>query len=491
MQLERVCYGVGMFETGIRQFRLAIGMVWGRRLDPRNIARLVEDGLATLAEFGEPGVGARELVDGPLADPDERREFTTRALRRTARRLALVSPFYARRFAAADVAPDKLDLDGMRAIPTTVKRDLIEQQKAFLCTDASPQLATSTTGTTGRAAEVWMSRYELELWCGMSALTGLLRGEIEPADLMQVHLSSRATASVHLTAAICRLVGARCRILGVIPVDQALDALVGEATLLSASPSYLGELVVAARRRGLKPTDFRLKRVECGGEILSERLQSAASDTFGARVIDGFGMTEIIPVSATTCSQRHLHHDLNTGAVELLDLGSGEPAGPGALSTVAVTPYHPFRECMPVFRYDTRDVVRALDGTKLTCEIAGLPGTSRILGKANQILKLGHHDVITPRDLVEAVESLPSQPWPARFRADLRDGRLILSLPVGALAGLGEDDIRQHFIERGVDASINIVPDEEAATLRLLRCDLRETTFVNYPNPLGDQHASR
>jgi len=92
-----------MFETGIRQLRMALGMVWGRRLDPANIGRLVDDALATLAEFGEPGPGAQELLGGPLADPEDRLDFTLRALRRTARRLAVQSPFYGRRFAAADV----------------------------------------------------------------------------------------------------------------------------------------------------------------------------------------------------------------------------------------------------------------------------------------------------------------------------------------------------------------------------------------------------
>ena len=105
----------------------------------------------------------------------------------------------------------------------TVKRELIEQRQEFWCSDAPPHLATRTTGTTGRAAEVWMSRYELELWSAMSALTGVLRDEIRPTDIIQVHVSSRATAAVHLTAAICRLVGASCRVLGVVPPDEALD----------------------------------------------------------------------------------------------------------------------------------------------------------------------------------------------------------------------------------------------------------------------------
>ena len=44
---------------------------------------------------------------------------------------------------------------------------------------------------------------------------------------------------------------------------------------------------------------------------------------------------------------------------------------------------------MPVFRYDTRDVVRPLDHGELTCEVAGLPGCSPVLGKADQLIHLG------------------------------------------------------------------------------------------------------
>src|SRR3954453_7848861 len=203
-----------MFETGIRQFRMAMGMVWGRKLDTANLARLVQDALATIAEFGEPGTDARELIDGPFADPAARREFADRAVRRTGRRLAEQSPFYARRFQAAEVDPDKLDVETLRTIPVTVKRDLVDRQADFQCSDAVPHLSTRTTGTTGRPAEIWMSRYELELWSGLSALTGVLREEIGPADIMQINASSRATAAVHLSTAVCRLAGARCRVLG-------------------------------------------------------------------------------------------------------------------------------------------------------------------------------------------------------------------------------------------------------------------------------------
>jgi phenylacetate-coenzyme A ligase PaaK-like adenylate-forming protein len=477
-----------MFETGVRQFRMAMGMVWGRKLDTANLGRLVQDALATIAEFGEPGADARELLDGPFADSAARLEFVNRGLRRTARRLNTQSPFYARRFAAADVHVDQLDVEMLRTIPVTVKRDLVERQHEFQCADVTPQLTTRTTGTTGNPAEVWISRYELELWAGLSALTGVLRDEIRPSDVMQINVSSRATAAVHLSAAICRLVGAGCRVLGVVPPDEALDSLAdGGATLMSTSPSYLAELVVAARRRGMVPSEFALRRIDVGGEVLSSSLKAAAAATFGGpRINDAFGMTEVMPVSAATCSQHHLHHDINMGFVELLDLDTGEPAEPGALSTVVITPYYPYRECMPVYRYDTRDVVRRLDDEPLTCEIAGLPATSAIVGKADQILRLGPADVITPRAVIEAVEALPSEPWPARYRVAARDGRVLLTLPESAVAGLGEAAVREQLRGHGLDVDLALVRDDQARALHPLRSDLHETTFVAHPVLIGE-----
>jgi phenylacetate-coenzyme A ligase PaaK-like adenylate-forming protein len=467
-----------------------MSMVWGRRIDPQNLSRLVADAVATLAEFGEPGADVQNLTDGPMTDPEARRQLATTALRRTARRLGARSPFYARRFEAAQISPQRLELADLGAIPVTVKRDLIREPRAFLCDDAPPHLATRTTGTTGRPAEVWLSKYEMGLWPALGALGGVLRDDLRPDDVMQVNISSRATAAVHLDVAGCRLVGAGCRVLGLVPADEALDALAdpeGGATLLSTCPSYLGELETAARRRGLGPSDFRLRRIDVGGEVLSSSLAAAARATFGVpRIADVFGMTEVLPVSGRTCDQGHLHHDINTGLVEYLDVDTGEPAAPGALATVVVTPFFPYRDCMPVFRYDTRDIVRAMAADEpLTCDAAGLPATSPVLGKADHLLRLGQGRVVTPREVVEAVESLPTRPWPARFRASAEGGRIRLALPAAAVEGLGHAAAARHLADRGLDADLDLVPADEAAALRPLRCDLRETTFVARPALIG------
>ncbi|HEX9547584.1 MAG TPA: hypothetical protein VF942_09620, partial [Acidimicrobiales bacterium] len=138
-----------MFETGIRQLQMAIGMVWGRRLDARNIGRLIDDVLATVAEFGEPGADAQQLLGGPLAGQEARLEFATRSLRRTARRLSVQSQFYARRFASVDARPSEIDVARLGAIPVTTRRDLIERPGDFLCADVAAHLTSRTTGTTG------------------------------------------------------------------------------------------------------------------------------------------------------------------------------------------------------------------------------------------------------------------------------------------------------------------------------------------------------
>jgi len=480
-----------MFETGIRQLRMAMGMVWGRRLDARNLGRLVDDALATLAEFGEPGADTQQLLGGPMADPEERQEFAKRGLRRTARRLAVQSPFYARRFEAAQIRPGDLDIDSLRTIPVTTKRDLVERSRDFLCADVAVHLTTRTTGTTGRPAEIWLSRYEMELWPALGTLAAVLHDELRPDDIMQVNVSSRATAAMHLSAASCRLAGAGCRLLGIVSPDEALDNLhEGGATLLSTYPSYLAELVTAARRRGMGPADFKLRRVTVGGEVLSPSLAQAARQTLGVPLVDdAYSITEVIPVTAVTCSQGHLHHEPNTGLTELLDLQTGEPAAPGALGTLVITPYFPYRDCMPVFRYDTRDVVRALPQEALSCEVAGIPATGPILGKADYLLHLSPGEVITSRDLVDAIEALPTEPWPARFRAAGRGGRIQLTLPAAAINGFGEAAARRHFADAGLDVDLIIVSDDEATSLRRTRSDLHETTFASQQALTSSKHS--
>ena len=141
-----------------------------------------------------------------------------------------------------------------------------------------------------------MSRYEIELWPALAALSGLLRDEIRPDDCMQINISSRATAAVQQNMTMCRLVGARCAAARDrrAPRRASTALLTGgdrAPTLLATYPSYLAELVKAARRHAASaPDDFRLRRIDCGGEVLSpgaapapRRRRSARASTTRSR----------------------------------------------------------------------------------------------------------------------------------------------------------------------------------------------------------------
>jgi phenylacetate-CoA ligase len=463
-----------VFETGIRQFRMAMAMMTGRRIDPRLIERLVGDALATLHEFGAPGDDVRELLDGPFADPESAEHFQQQAIRRTARRLATQSPYYRRLLADVDVR--NLTLDQLTEIPLTTKSDLVARGPEFQCDDVAPYMSTRTTGTTGRPTEIWMSAYEARLWPAMAALAGVLRDEIRPDDCMQVNVSSRATAAIQHNVEVCRLIGARTRILGQVPPGQSLDSLAdGEPTTLGLYPSYLAHMVTEARRRGMGPADFGLRAVNAGGEVLSPALADAARQVFGTPVNDSFGMTEILPVSGRFCDGGHLHPDLNMGLVEVIALDGSQRAAPGELGRMVVTPYYPYRDCMPVFRYDTGDVVRQLPDEPLSCDLAGTPAVSAICGKTGQVMNVGTGPVTT-RDITEVLEDLPSQPWPARYRATRADGRLLLTIPAATLDGLTAGELRDRFGWRGIDCTVEVASPGEF--LRHVRADLTETTFT-------------
>lgn len=466
-----------MLETGVRQVRVAMAMVFGRKLNVRAVERLVADALATLEEFGSLGDDVDELADGPFADPDERRDLQNRALQRTVRRLAQRSPFYRERLADIDLGG--LTTETLTRIPVTRKTDLLERPADFLC--SSPYLATQTTGTTGRPVQMWLSRYEMELWPALIALSVVLRGDIRPGDRMQINLSSRATAAVQEDVEVCRLVGASCHVVGQVPPEESVEHLLGgngtRPTLLTGNPSYLARMLTAARRRGYGPDDFGLRSIYAGGEIVSPAFVRALRETFGAETIgDNFGMTELLPVGGRTCSHRHLHIDPNMGYTEVLGLDTGEPVAPGELGELTVTPYYPYRECMPVLRYNTGDVVRTLEGEP-DCELAAVPAVSQILGKAGTLLRTADV-VVTPRDVVEALDGTPGMPWPLRHRAQVgADGRLHVEVASRAATSA---EVTERLLARDIDARVTVLPldDEEAARRFPLRCDLLEHTFT-------------
>ena len=320
-----------MFETGVRQFRMAMAMVGGRRINPRVIERLTGDVLATLHEFGAPGDDVRELLDGPLADPESREHFQLQALRRTVRRLGARSAFYAKLLADIDLR--RLTLSQFQALPLTTKADLVNRGPDLICHGATPYLSTRTTGTTGKPSRDLDVGVRGAAVAALGALSGLLRGELRPSDCLQVNISSRATAAVqHAVGDIPPGRGPRPRPrAGPGPAEPGQPAGPGadDTELLPQLPGPVGDRGPAARPG---PADFSLRIINVGGEVLSPALRAAAEETFGAPITDTFGMTEILPVSGRFCDAGHLHPDLNMGFVEVVSPEGTALAAPESLA---------------------------------------------------------------------------------------------------------------------------------------------------------------
>jgi acyl-CoA synthetase (AMP-forming)/AMP-acid ligase II len=164
---------------------------------------------------------------------------------------------------------------------------------------------------------------------------------------------------------------------------------------------------------GYSTADFGLEQSSLGGEIVTEGIKRRCQALFGPVAFsEGYGITETWPFGGTLCEQSHLHFEPAHGLLEVIDPETGRTAAPGEVGTLVLTPFAPFRDSVVLLRYDTQDLVRQL-AEPPTCSQRHLPGTSNLLGKKRLAVRHAA-SWTTPRDILEAIESIDALPLPAR-----------------------------------------------------------------------------
>ena len=323
-----------MFETGVRQLRMALAMVArpADRSPQRRAARR-----------------RRARHAGGVRPPRRRRAAAARRAVRATRRHAARSrsrPSGARRAGSpggrrttARCSPRSASMP-RRSSSSRCRRSRSRPSATWSRTPPTSSsracARTSSRGPPARPASRPRCGCRATSWsCGprWRALSGLLRDEIRPDDCMQVNISSRATAAVQQNVAVCRLVGAARRgRSGIVPADESLDSLLtgGERapTLLGDLPELPGRAGQGRRRAAASaPTTSGCAASTAAARCSPARWPRAARETLGARrqrhVRDDRGAARSAGAPAST---GHLHHDLNIGLVEVIDLDTGEPA---------------------------------------------------------------------------------------------------------------------------------------------------------------------
>jgi phenylacetate-coenzyme A ligase PaaK-like adenylate-forming protein len=483
-----------VLETAVAQLRFAYSLALGRPFHTASLDCLIESLRETQREFGPDAItpeGA-ELIGGPKLDDATRHDMQLRRFREQAKRAARYTQYYARLFAELGLNPTRLSDDDIVRLPLTSKDALRDVPEAFVRRGATPVQRAMTTGTTGWPTSVHFSAYELRVIVALSALGMLFDRQLAEDDIVQINTSSRATLGNLGLAGACAQIGALAYLTGAVDPAHTLALLAerhhlpgkkNRASAMSIYPSYLGEIVEAGLALGYKPADFGLERVFVGGEIVTEGVKRRAQQLFGTVCfVQGYAMTETIPLGGRACADGHLHFEPSHGLVEVIEPPPTGPAAGDAPGSIVVTPFAPYRETTLLLRYDTEDMVR-LAPAPLKCDLRNLPATTDLLGKRRLSVR---HDAgwTFPRDVLEALESLEEVPLPARcgFWA-VRGGvavEVVTRNGVGAVA-------RSLIADRLESANVPVKalhlrnhPDQLQRPLPL-RCDLKEASFGGGP----------
>ncbi len=485
--------------TGLAQLRFAISILFGIRFSRWSLDTLIDAMQTTVHEFGSVASHNPELM-GPVLDEATRREFQQRRFRKQAVRGMRETTYYHELFERLGLNPAKLRFDDIARLPLTTKEAVRNNAEAFIRSSQRPVFRTTTTGTTGWPTSIGFSEYEMHMFIALGAIAGQNTGTVRPNDIVQISTSSRAHLGNLCAAGTYARLGALVHMPG--QLDPAFTlALLRErhhlpgrkerVSILGAYPSYLGELVEVGLRLGYGPSDFSVERIFSGGELVTAGLKRRAQQLFGpVQVEDGFGMTEPWPFGGQPCSEGHLHWEPATGLMEVVDLETKAPVKPGAVGTLVLTPFPPFRETTILLRYDTEDVVRTLDSSP-TCELRHMPATSNVLGKRR--LSVQHdHGWTFPRDVLEAVEAVDDVPLPGRCGFWAVPGGVAVEVVVPHETPMVRRRLEDELHAWGVPLrALHLVPDRSRLQHPLpFRGDLRELSFDDMPGLAARRAAS-
>ena len=174
---------------------------------------------------------------------------------------------------------------------------------------------------------------------------------------------------------------------------------------LITSPTHLSRLTFEAPG-GVDVGSLGIRYIHLGTQPWSQEFRSQMEQTWGAKLIDGYGSNECVCAIASECLHGEgLHVSEADLWIEIIDPVSGTPVPDGEEGEVVVTTLS--RRGMPLVRYRTGDLSYLIpNGQRCPC---GLPlrKMGRVRGRVDDMLIIGGGHNLYPDDLDRAVFSVP------------------------------------------------------------------------------------
>ena len=320
------------------------------------------------AEGGSPGVVEPPAHPAERLDREALRAWQARRLTDLLCTIHGRNRFYTRKLDAAGIDPVALRLpDDLDRVPTSTKDEFIADQQAHppwgtALTEPLERYTRycQTSSTSGRPMR-WIDTNESWQWL-LDCWKAVYRGaRVRPGDRVFFPFSFGPFLGFWAGFEAGHQMGLHCIPGGGMPSHTRLaliDAI--EATVVCCTPTYALRLAEISAQdwpeRPLRDSSVRVLIVagEPGGSIPATRRRIETS--WGARVIDHHGLTEVGPVSFECWEAPGFLH-LNEGEFicEIRDPATGSPVEDGQPGELVITNLG--RTASPIIRYRTGDIV--------------------------------------------------------------------------------------------------------------------------------------
>ena len=306
------------------------------------------------------------------------------------------SVFYMQKF--GNRFPATIELDALPSLPTTDKQELLADQEKtspFGEYVACPQECIirlhRTSGTTGRPLNLANSRKDLE-WTAKLGGRAFFASGLRPGDRV-VHCLNYCIWTGGLTDHLALEAAGACVIpFGVGNSRQLLETISDlKVTAISCTPSYPAVLEKILQDEGQKqPRELGLRLALLGGEagLDNNEFRQNLERKWGFAVRNAnYGLSEVVSIIGSQCehtSEFHFHVS-DFVFVEILDAASNPlPLENGTVGELVCT--HLRKECQPLVRYRTRDVIK-VTGTE-RCSCGRTSWRFRVIGRTDDMFNV-------------------------------------------------------------------------------------------------------